>query len=85
MSFKNVVLSLVNGNHALIAANGYTLTLDNVTYFQNTREVHIVGGTLYDKNGVSLSPTVGEKSKIVLSGNKTHLAKYLCRKYQRQF
>ena len=42
------------------------------TYFQNTREVHIVGGTLYDKNGVSLSPTVGEKSKIVLSGNKTH-------------
>ncbi|MFZ1698662.1 MAG: hypothetical protein WAT98_17990, partial [Blautia wexlerae] len=33
---------------------------------------HIVGGTLYDKNGVSLSPTVGEKSKIVLSGNKTH-------------
>ena len=72
VSFKNVVLSLVNGNHALIAANGYTLTLDNVTYFQNTREVHIVGGTLYDKNGVSLSPTVGEKSKIVLSGNKTH-------------
>ena len=67
-----MVLSLVNGNHALIAANGYTLTLDNVTYFQNTREVHIVGGTLYDKNGVSLSPTVGEKSKIVLSGNKTH-------------
>ena len=43
------ILSLVNGNHALIAANGYTLTLDNVTYFQNTREVHIVGGTLYDK------------------------------------
>ena len=72
VSFKNVVLSLVNGNHALIAANGYTLTLDNVTYFQNTREVHIVGGTLYDKNGVSLSPTAGEKSKIVLSGNKTH-------------
>ena len=72
VSFKNVVLSLVNGNHALIAANGYTLTLDNVTYFQNTREVHIVGGTLYDKNGVSLSLTVGEKSKIVLSGNKTH-------------
>ena len=72
VSFKNVVLSLVNGNHALIAANGYALTLDNVTYFQNTREVHIVGGTLYDKNGVSLSPTVGEKSKIVLSGNKTH-------------
>ena len=72
VSFKNVVLSLVNGNHALIAANGYTLTLDNVTYFQNTRKVHIVGGTLYDKNGVSLSPTVGEKSKIVLSGNKTH-------------
>ena len=72
VSFKNVVLSLVNGNHALIAANGYTLTLDNVTYFQNTREVHIVGGTLYDKNGVSLSPTVGEKSKIVLNGNKTH-------------
>ena len=67
-----MVLSLVNGNHALIAANGYTLTLDNVTYFQNTREVHIVGGTLYDKNGVSLSPTVGEKSKIVLNGNKTH-------------
>ena len=67
-----VVLSLVNGNHALIAANGYTLTLDNVTYFQNTREVHIVGGTLYDKNGVSLSPTAGEKSKIVLNGNKTH-------------
>lgn len=59
VSFKNVVLSLVNGNHALIAANGYTLTLDNVTYFQNTREVHIVGGTLYDKNGVSLSPTAG--------------------------
>lgn len=59
VSFKNVVLSLVNGNHALIATNGYTLTLDNVTYFQNTREVHIVGGTLYDKNGVSLSPTVG--------------------------
>lgn len=72
VSFKNVVLSLVNGNHALIAANGYTLTLDNVTYFQNTREVHIVGGTLYDKNGVSLSPTAGEKSKIVLNGNKTH-------------
>ena len=72
VSFKNVVLSLVNGNHALIAANGYTLTLDNVTYFQNTREVHIVGGTLYDKNGVSLSPAVGEKSKIVLNGNKTH-------------
>ena len=67
-----MVLSLVNGNHALIAANGYTLTLDNVTYFQNTREVHIVGGTLYDKNGVSLSPTAGEKSKIVLNGNKTH-------------
>ena len=67
-----MVLSLVNGNHALIEANGYTLTLDNVTYFQNTREVHIVGGTLYDKNGVSLSPTAGEKSKIVLNGNKTH-------------
>ena len=72
VSFENVVLSLANGNHALIAANGYTLTLDNVTYSQTTREVHIVGGTLYDKNGVSLSPTVGEKSKIVLSGNKTH-------------
>ena len=72
VSFENVVLSLANGNHALIAANGYTLTLDNVTYSQNTRVVHIVGGTLYDKNDVSLSPTVGEKSKIVLSGEKTH-------------
>lgn len=72
VSFENVVLSLANGNHALIAANGYTLTLDNVTYSQNTREVHIVGGTLYDKSGVSLSPTVGEKSKIVLSGEKTN-------------
>ena len=55
-----------------VSFKNVVLSLDNVTYFQNTREVHIVGGTLYDKNGVSLSPTAGEKSKIVLSGNKTH-------------
>lgn len=72
VSFENIVLSLANGNHALIAANGYELTLDNVAYSQNAREVHIVGGTLYNKNGVSLSPTVGGKSKIVLKGEKTH-------------
>ncbi|MGN0106578.1 MAG: hypothetical protein ACI4A5_02620, partial [Hominilimicola sp.] len=71
VTFSDVVLSLPNANHAVVCANGYTLTLNNVSYDNIARDIHIAGGSLYNLSGASLSPDTGEHSKIIISGKDT--------------
>ena len=71
VTFSDVVLSLPNANHAAVCANGYTLTLNNVSYDDSAREIHLAGGGMYNLNGAALSPAAGEHSKIIISGKDT--------------
>jgi hypothetical protein len=72
VTFENVVLSFSNAYRPIICANGYTLTLNSVSYSSSTRVIHLAGGSLYRQiNGqVQLdSPTPGSHSRIVISGS----------------
>lgn len=74
VAFSNIVVSLPNANHAAIFTNGYTLTLNNTCHDDSARDVHLVGGSLYSIDGNTLSPAVGEHSKIIISGSYTRFA-----------
>ncbi len=73
VTFRNIELSFVNGFRAVICANGYTLTLDNVSYDTHTRVIHLAGGGLFYKGGISASPAAGAHSRIVITGKNTFL------------
>lgn len=74
VTFSNIVLGFANADHAVICANGYTLTLNNISCSSGTRVVHLSGGSLYDTGGSpSLSPSSGSHSRIIVSGSKTGL------------
>jgi hypothetical protein len=79
VTFQNIVLSYPNANHPVVCANGYTLNMENVSHYSSsTRAIQLVGGSLYSAAGVSLSPTSGDKSQIILSGKDTNFENIYC-------
>lgn len=68
VTFDNIELSFANGFRPVICANGYTLTLNNVSYSTHTRVIHLAGGGLFYADGTSASPAAGPHSRIVVTG-----------------
>lgn len=73
VTFKNIVLSFSNAYRPIVCANGYTLTMENVSYSSNARTIHLAGGSMYGIKGDDLSPLSGPRSRIVVTGKKTNL------------
>lgn len=67
VTFRNVVLEFPNGYRPIICANGYTLTMDNVSYSNSTRIVHLAGGGM---TGYSDAAS-GQHSKIIVKGSQS--------------
>lgn len=72
VEISNLILSMPNPYHAVICANGYTLTLHNVSQESSARVIHLSGGGLYALDGRSLSPEPGNHSRIILDGQDTN-------------
>lgn len=70
VTFKNIELNVINGYHDQIFANGYHLTLANVTRTNGSRLVDLVAGSLYSARQ---QPTVtvlpGNHGQITVQGN----------------
>lgn len=73
VTFRNIVLSLAEGYRPIICANGYTLTMEDISYSSGTRVVHLAGGGMYAPNGICLSPEAGPHSRIIVKGSKSVL------------
>ncbi len=71
VTFNNIELSFENGFRAVICANGYTLTLNNVSYNTHTRTIHLAGGGLFYAGGSCASPAAGTHSRIVITGKNS--------------
>lgn len=62
--FRNVILAFANGFRPIICANGYTLELENTSYAQHTRMIHLAGGSMYGYTSLAS----GEHSRIIVKG-----------------
>ena len=71
VTFKNIELSFSNPIRPILCANGYSLVMDNVFYSKSTQKIHLAGGGMYLKNGVSASPESGEHGSITVKGSKS--------------
>lgn len=71
VTFNNVILDFSNGIRPILCANGYTLTLNNVSYDKSARKIHIAGGGMHDSNGISLSPAEGPHGRIIVKGKNS--------------
>lgn len=69
VTFKNINLNVINGYHDQIFANGYRLTLSNVTRADGSRLIDLVAGSLYSSRQ---QPTVnvlpGAHGQITVQG-----------------
>lgn len=73
VTFNNIIISLSDRDRPVVCANGHTLVLNNCSYDTSSCEVHIAGGGMYNKTeNIRLSPTAGERSRIVITGSKTN-------------
>ncbi len=63
VTFENMTLGLANRHNNAVFANGYTLTLTNVSCENGTRDVHLFAGGL-SGSGV----TSGNDGKIIING-----------------
>lgn len=94
VTLKNVQLGFSNSTGNVIAANGYSLILDNATRavtntgMAATHQVHLVCGTMLDGDGVIGStqvPVSGPKGSITIKGENIDLgniyAGNLCRDF----
>lgn len=71
VTFQKIELSFESGFRPVICANGYTLTLNDVFYDTHARTIHLAGGGMFYKNGVSAGPEAGAHSRIVITGEKS--------------
>ncbi len=63
VTFENVAIGLGNRHNNAIFANGYTLTLTNVTRENGAREIHLFAGGLYGSGAAA-----GTHGKIIING-----------------
>jgi hypothetical protein len=77
VTFQNLTLSFPNAYRPIICANGYQLTLDNVSYNSSTRIIHVAGGNMYrindDLTTTPVSSHTGSGSVITITGAGTNL------------
>lgn len=72
VTFQDIELSFENNVRNAIMANGYTLTLNNVSRSSGSREVHaLCGGLTGDVNTYDPIPQPGAHGKIVVDGTTT--------------
>lgn len=75
VTFRNISLGLANNNRNAIFANGYTLTMENVT--GTSREINLFGGNAYKivdaYTATPISDNTGTHGMIVLRGNNVKL------------
>ena len=68
VTFNNIVLGFQQRTRSAIMANGHTLTLNDVTQNQGTRDIHLFCGGL---TGHSTAATQGMHGQIIIRGNTT--------------
>lgn len=69
VTFRNVVLEFPNGYRPIICANGYSLTMENVSYSNNTNIVHLAGGGMMGYSNAAS----GTHSKIIVKGKQSKI------------
>lgn len=67
VTFRNVILEFPNGYRPIICANGYTLTMENVSYSNSTRVVHLAGGGMTGYSNIASGP----RSQIIVTGKQS--------------
>ncbi len=67
VTFENIVLSFSNGYRPIVCANGYALTMDNTSYYGNTRIIHLSGGSMHGYSNVA----PGQHSRITVRGKNS--------------
>lgn len=67
VTFRNVVLQFPNGYRPIICANGYSLTMENVSYSNSTNIVHLVGGGMTGYSNAAPGP----HSEIIVKGKQS--------------
>lgn len=82
VTFENIALGFPNPDRNVIAANGYTLTLNNTTREKNrdgsyaAQQIHLFCGTMYSSTGAVGTvqiPTPGPKGHIIITGEDVEL------------
>ena len=69
VTFKDIQINFGSSVRNAIMANGYTLTLNNVTKSTSSPySIHVFGGSITDYNGGELIPQVSNHGKIIISG-----------------
>ena len=71
VTFHNIELDFANFYHDQIFANGYTLTLNNVTRNSGYRLIDLVAGGLYTADGMAVGTSAGAKGQIFIEGKKS--------------
>ncbi len=70
VTFDGVAFEFPNTERNVIAANGYTLTLNDTTYDTSANAVHLFCGTMYSSNGQVMSsviPKYGSHGRIIIN------------------
>ena len=68
VTFENIQLEFINTWHSAIFANGYHLTLNNVTKNVGSRLIHLFAGGLYAAGGRIVVPPSGGDGRITITG-----------------
>lgn len=71
VTFKNIELGFANKYHDQIFANGYKLTLTNVSRNSTCRRIDLITGGLYGTDGVKMGTKSGKKGQIIVQGTSS--------------
>lgn len=69
VTFRNVILEFPNGYRPILCANGYSLTMENVSYSSGTNIVHLAGGGMTGYSNAAAGP----HSKIIVKGKQSKI------------
>lgn len=67
VTFENIVLSFANAYRPVVCANGYTMIMNNVSYHESARTIHLAGGGMPGFSDIAS----GTHSRIIVKGRES--------------
>lgn len=71
VTFRNIKLAVADPYHAQIFANGYRLSLIEVSRESGHRLLDVAAGSLYSTAGVRLGPEPGDFGEVIIQGKQS--------------
>ena len=71
VTFQNLELDFANPYHDQVFANGYSLSLINVSRNEGHRLIDIAAGGLYGADGVQVGPASGKNGRVLIQGRQS--------------